>query len=298
MTASLGRAKPVADRFGTYDFGGVTAAAVDDDPRLGRTAFGRQFLRLLLASFVASAGRQYAQLCDMYVLTALIQRRHQAGQVSPDWELLLVNRHPAQFAAWPLPGGHTTAPARVTGQVAGVYCFWWTAFCDVFRHRYLGFPPPPDIALLRRLETFGVAPYATSSSSGEELAAIRLAFAGYRDDRAALDPPELLVRRCVEPHLGRELHWQVNPRPRSRSHPGEPRPDRHELALRTHIQAATATPVPDRSPYDELFVLLADEVRSVAAGAAGPRLRRLHERVVAAYNANHPDDAPIAGLVG
>lgn len=289
-TASL----DVPDRLGSFRFDAVLDAVTD--PLVRRSPFAMATLRLFLGTFASSAGRQYAQLCDMVALVALLQRR--AAPSAADWRTLRSAAMIETVAALPLPDGHTRSPLRTPGQVGGVYRFWWLALRDAFELRHHGTPLPGPVALDNRMAACGVPLYVTSSSTWEELAGLRASFAGYRDDpTAATAPPEVLARRCLEPHLAGELHWQTHRRPRGRT--GDGRPDGHELGLRTHILDAVATPTHRRSVYDELFLLLRDRLDRVIEtrhrDPAARRLADLHARVVTAYNANHPD-APITAL--
>jgi hypothetical protein len=269
------------------------------DPVVRRSRFGMLMLRLYAQTFVASAGRQYAQLCDMIALVALLQDRARAGRLRIDWELVLSPRMVHTVAGWPLPGGHTGAPERTPGQVAGVYRFWWLAFCDAWRWRYLRFPLPGDAVLDERMEACGVPIGMTSSSTWEEMAAIRAAWAAFRTaPQLVTAPAEALAWYSLPEALAAALHWQVHGRPRSRVG-GEPRPDRHALWLRDGILAAAATPPAERDPYDDLLLLRAAAIeRLLDTPAESPRLRmahRLHRRLIHTHNVNHPD-TPIAAV--
>lgn len=287
----------VPDRLGSYRFDTVTDAVTD--PRVRRSRFAMATLRLFLGTFVSSAGRQYAQLCDMFALVALLQRQLPPGAV--DWATITGPAMADQVAALPLPHGHTQAPTRTPGQVGGVYRFWWLALRDVFAVRYLGAPLPGPVALDERMHACGVPLYATSSSTWEEMCAVRAAFARYRDDPAAATATaDELAGHCLEPHLAGELHWQTYRRPRTRTN--GVRPDAHELGLRAHILDAAAAPPHRRSVYDDLFLLLRDRLDHLTEARHGERrdpytlrLAALHARVVTAYNRNHPD-APITAL--
>ena len=279
---------------GGYDFTALLDGIAN--PAVRRSPFAQVFLRLFFGTFVCSSGRQYDQLCDMFALVALHQERTAGSFGAVDWEIVYTRVVDVELAACALPVGHTAAPARVPGLVGGVYRFWWRAFLDVIRYRYRLAPLPSDAELDERMEACGVPLHGTSSSSWEEMAAIHAAYDVYRDDPTTVTEPAIdLVRRCVEPHLAREWHWQRHRRPRGRTRRDGPRPDPHELALRDHIRAALATPVETRDLYDELLVLMAAELDALAAGVGVPRLRLLYRRLLDAYNANHPA-APISAL--
>lgn len=290
-------AAPAAAHLG-YPLDGVLDAVTD--PVVRRSRFGMLMLRLYAQTFVASAGRQYAQLCDMIALVALLQDQARAGRLVIDWELVLSPRMLHTVARWPLPGGHTAAPARTDGQIAGVYRFWWHAFCDAWRWRQLRFPLPTADQLDERMEACGVPIGMTSSSTWEEMAAIRAAWHTYRSaPQLVTAPAAAVVWHSLSEPLAAALHWQVHRRPRHRT-PDEPvRPDAHGLWLRDGILAAAATPPDERGPYDELLLLRAAAINRLLSGPvvdAHTRLaHRLHTRLVHTHNSNHPD-APITAV--
>ena len=279
---------------GGYDFtpllDGIKSSVVRRSP------FAQAFLRLFFGTFVCSSGRQYDQLCGMFALVALHQQRTARSYDAVDWTIVYTGIVDGELAECALPGGHTGAPAKVPGLVGGVYRFWWQAFLDVIRYRYRLAPLPTDAELDERMEACGVPLHGTSSSSWEEMTAIHAAYGVYRDDPATVaESAARLVRRCVEPHLAREWHWQRYRRPRSRTHRDGPRPDPHAMGLRDHVRAALTTPAEARDLYDELLVLMAAELDALASGHGALRLRLLYRRLLDAYNTNHPI-APITVL--
>lgn len=280
------------------DFGGFTLGHIIDridNPVIRTSPFGMDLLRLFLSTFAVSAGRQYVQVGDMYVLVAIIQQWEREGRVAVDWEIVLAPHVSYEVGTWPLPDGHTGAPDRTARLVGGTYQFWWQALVDVFRHRYFGFPPAPASELDARMGRCGVPLYTTSASTWEELAGIHQAFTAYRDPRMATAPPADLVRLSVHPHLAGELHWQTERRPRRRT-PGTLRPDVHELGLRTLILSAADIPPARRSPYDEYLLLLRNALdHLVTHPRSNPFLADIYRRLLVAYNVNHPD-APLAVL--
>ena len=281
---------------GGFDYASLLDAVTDPVVRRTRSTMG--LLDGYLGSFVTSAGRQYAQLCDLFVIVAIQQRQVARGRAWMDWEPLLTDRVHTALDGLGLPGGHTGSPERVPGQVRGVYRFWWTALQDALCARWFGICPPRDHALDDRMARCGVQTYVTSSSTWEELAGIHQAWAVYRDPGTWRAAPELLIRHCVAPHLAGELHWQVTRRPRHRVDRHGPPPDPHEPLLRRSILTAAARSSVERGLLDELLLLLRDELDRLLLCGNGPtddRNRDLYRRTLAAINANHPDD-PIRWL--
>ena len=243
-----------------YEFGDAHSLPKHlESHELFQSSSWRLAVGVLRDSFVISSGRQYAQLCDMVVATAL-----------------------------GLAPSHTGRPRHTPGLIAGGHEFWWRMLGDAFAWQFDAAAQllPDERAIVERFRACGVA-RGTSSTTTEELAGLNAAIDDLR--RAKGETSDQLAARALKWHLQAELHWLSHRRPRT------DRGDTHESRWRSGMIAAVATPEAKRTLFDWVLIcevnaldnmLVQDAYTLVASGLEGTR--DLYDEVLDRYNCVHP----------
>lgn len=234
---------------------------------------------LLAGSFVLSSGRQYDQF-NAQVLGAM---ELQARGIYPDYEVIGSQDIVAAVRTEELPKHHVTSPAKIAGQVAGVYQFWWLAQTDAVR---LLSDPDFELPTRQQLEdryekVCGVKIGETSSTTWEEMEAIHSAFGKIRDDPEVrtMGPSQFALQHCLPSRFGVLIHWAVYNRPRR-----DRGSDRHEPRWRTGVLAAAAKPPEQRGLYDAMLLREARAVKELLAMGPDELAKREYNDLLSRHN--------------